>query len=184
MARLVPTAVHRDAREAEIAFVHGEAALRGRDCHDVPTYSSHGLRRTALKSSILRDRGIGPRDQATRKISTPRRQCGQCRHRAGRPADPPRWRQTCRWIGALCCKNGQLRRNRLAAGVLNRPATAVGVALPTRCAHGLALAPGQVVLGGLFIRPIETRKATQSRPDYGAYGSVSCIRLRQKANRE
>ena len=40
--------------------------------------------------------------------------------------------------------------------------------------HGLALEPGQVVLSGSFIRPIETRKGDTIQADYGAWGSVSC----------
>jgi 2-oxo-hept-3-ene-1,7-dioate hydratase len=40
--------------------------------------------------------------------------------------------------------------------------------------HGLALEPGQIVLAGSFIRPIETRKGDTIQADYGAYGSVSC----------
>ena len=39
---------------------------------------------------------------------------------------------------------------------------------------GLALEPGQVVLAGSFIHPIETRKGDTIQADYGAYGSVSC----------
>jgi hypothetical protein len=39
---------------------------------------------------------------------------------------------------------------------------------------GLALEPGQVVLAGSFIRPIETRKGDTIQADYGSYGSVSC----------
>jgi 2-oxo-hept-3-ene-1,7-dioate hydratase len=41
-------------------------------------------------------------------------------------------------------------------------------------ANGLALEPGQVVLAGSFIRPIETRKGDTIQADYGPYGSVSC----------
>ena len=39
---------------------------------------------------------------------------------------------------------------------------------------GLALEPGQVVLAGSFIRPIETRKGDTIQADYGPYGTVSC----------
>jgi 2-oxo-hept-3-ene-1,7-dioate hydratase len=79
-----------------------------------------------------------------------------------------------RWIGALCFKNGQLEETGLAAGVLNHPATAVAWLANKIAPHGLALEPGQVVLAGSFIRPIETRKGDTIQADYGAYGSVSC----------
>jgi len=79
-----------------------------------------------------------------------------------------------RWIGALCFRNGQLEETGLAAGVLNHPATAVAWLANKIAPHGLALEPGQVVLAGSFIRPIETRKGDTIQADYGAYGSVSC----------
>ena len=79
-----------------------------------------------------------------------------------------------RWIGALCFKNGQLEETGLAAGVLNHPATGVAWLANKIAPHGLALEPGQVVLAGSFIRPIETRKGDTIQADYGPYGSVSC----------
>jgi 2-oxo-hept-3-ene-1,7-dioate hydratase len=77
-----------------------------------------------------------------------------------------------RWIGALCHRNGQLEETGLAAGVLNHPAT--GVAWLANKIAPLALEPGQVVLAGSFIRPIETRKGDTIQADYGPYGTVSC----------
>ena len=79
-----------------------------------------------------------------------------------------------RWIGALCFRNGQLEETGLAAGVLNHPATSVAWLANKIAAHGLALEPGQVVLAGSFIRPIETRKGDTIQADYGPHGSVSC----------
>ncbi len=38
----------------------------------------------------------------------------------------------------------------------------------------LALEPGEIVLSGSFIRPIEARKGDTIQADYGAYGMVSC----------
>ena len=79
-----------------------------------------------------------------------------------------------RWIGALCFRNGQLEETGLAAGVLNHPATA-WPGSPTRSRRtALRWKPGQVVLAGSFIRPIETRKGDTIQADYGPYGSVSC----------
>ena len=90
----------------------------------------------------------------------------------GRPIRP--LEADLRWIGALCFKNGQLEETGLAAGVLNHPATAVAWLANKIAPLGLALEPGQVVLAGSFIRPIETRKGDTIQADYGAYGSVSC----------
>ncbi len=79
-----------------------------------------------------------------------------------------------RWIGALCYRNGQLEETGLAAGVLNHPATSVAWLANKIAPNGLALEPGQVVLAGSFIRPIETRKGDTIQADYGPYGTVSC----------
>ena len=79
-----------------------------------------------------------------------------------------------RWIGALCYRNGQLEETGLAAGVLNHPATSVAWLANKIAPLGLALEPGQVVLAGSFIRPIETRKGDTIQADYGPYGPVSC----------
>jgi 2-oxo-hept-3-ene-1,7-dioate hydratase len=90
----------------------------------------------------------------------------------GRPLRP--LEADLRWIGALCYRNGQLEETGLAAGVLNHPATAVAWLANKIAPHGLALEPGQVVLAGSFIRPIETQKGDSIQADYGPYGSVSC----------
>ena len=79
-----------------------------------------------------------------------------------------------RWIGALCYRNGQLEETGLAAGVLNHPATGVAWLANKIAPLGLGLEPGQVVLAGSFIRPIETRKGDTIQADYGRHGSVSC----------
>src|SRR5216683_613603 len=79
-----------------------------------------------------------------------------------------------RWIGALCFRNGQLEETGLAAGVLNHPATSVAWLANKIAPLDLALEPGQVVLAGSFIRPIETRKGDTIQADYGPYGTVSC----------
>lgn len=79
-----------------------------------------------------------------------------------------------RWIGALCYRNGQLEETGLAAGVLNHPAASVAWLANTIAAHGQALDPGQIVLAGSFIRPIEVRKGDTFQADYGPFGTVSC----------
>jgi 2-oxo-hept-3-ene-1,7-dioate hydratase len=79
-----------------------------------------------------------------------------------------------RWVGALCYRNGQLEETGLAAGVLNHPANAIAWLANKLAPLGLALEPGQVVLSGSFIRPLEARKGDTIQADYGAYGTVSC----------
>jgi 2-keto-4-pentenoate hydratase len=66
------------------------------------------------------------------------------------------------------------RRSASSRSLLNHPATAVAWLANKIAPHGLALEPGQVVLAGSFIRPIETRKGDTIQADYGTFGSVSC----------
>jgi 2-oxo-hept-3-ene-1,7-dioate hydratase len=94
------------------------------------------------------------------------------RTRWGRPLRP--LDADLRWIGGVCYRNGQLDETGLTAGVLNHPATSVAWLANKIAPNGLALEPGQVVLAGSFIRPIETRKGETIQADYGPYGSVSC----------
>lgn len=79
-----------------------------------------------------------------------------------------------RWIGALCYHNGALVETGLAAGVLNHPANGIVWLTRKLAPQGLALEPGQVVLAGSFIRPIEVRKGDTIHADFGAHGSVGC----------
>jgi 2-oxo-hept-3-ene-1,7-dioate hydratase len=79
-----------------------------------------------------------------------------------------------RWIGAHCYRNGIIEETGLAAGVLNHPANAIAWLANKLEPLGLALEPGQIVLSGSFIRPIETRRGDTIQADYGAYGMVSC----------
>jgi len=79
-----------------------------------------------------------------------------------------------RWVGAILARNGVVEETGLAAGVLDHPGNGIAWLANKIAPLGLALEPGQVVLAGSFIRPIETRKGDTIQADYGAYGSVSC----------
>jgi 2-oxo-hept-3-ene-1,7-dioate hydratase len=78
-----------------------------------------------------------------------------------------------RWIGALVAKNGGIEETGLAAGVLGHPAQGI-VWLAARLAEqGRRLQPGEILLAGSFIRPIEVGEGDRIFADYGAYGEVS-----------
>ena len=60
-----------------------------------------------------------------------------------------------RWVGAIVSKNGRVEETGLAAGVLDHPALGI-VWLANRLgARGVALEPGEILLAGSFVRPIE-----------------------------
>jgi 2-oxo-hept-3-ene-1,7-dioate hydratase len=159
--------------EAELAFVMGKR-LSGPDCTMFDVLNATDFVVPALEILDTRIERVDPKTKATRKIfdTIADNAANAGIVLGGRPIRP--LDADLRWIGALCFKNGQLEETGLAAGVLNHPATAVAWLANKIAPHGLALEPGQVVLAGSFIRPIETRKGDTIQADYGAYGSVSC----------
>jgi len=79
-----------------------------------------------------------------------------------------------RWIAGLCSRNGQVEETGVAAAVLNHPANGIAWLANKLAPHGAALEPGQVILSGSFIRPIDARKGDTFHADYGPFGTVSC----------
>jgi 2-oxo-hept-3-ene-1,7-dioate hydratase len=78
-----------------------------------------------------------------------------------------------RWVGALVLRDGTVEETGLGAGVLNDPVESV-VWLARRMAqYGQAIEPGQVILSGSFIRPIECPPGSRIAADFGSFGQVS-----------
>jgi len=159
--------------EAELAFIIKDR-LAGPDCTMFDVLNATDFVVPALEILDTRIERVDPVTRSTRKIfDTIADNAANAGivlgGRALRPLEAD-----LRWIGALCYRNGQLEETGLAAGVLNHPATSVAWLANKIAPRGLALEPGQVVLAGSFIRPIETRKGDTIQADYGAYGSVSC----------
>jgi len=79
-----------------------------------------------------------------------------------------------RWTGAIVSRNGEVEETGLGAGVLNDPVTGI-VWLARRMAdYGQAIEPGQVILSGSFIRPVECPPGAVIHADFGSFGTVSC----------
>jgi len=77
-----------------------------------------------------------------------------------------------RWVGAIVSRNGEVEETGLGAGVLNDPVESV-LWLIQRIAHyGQQVEPGQVILSGSFIRPLECPPGSQIDADFGAFGRV------------
>ncbi|WP_425039735.1 2-oxo-hept-4-ene-1,7-dioate hydratase [Primorskyibacter sp. S187A] len=77
-----------------------------------------------------------------------------------------------RWVGAITSRNGAVEETGLGAGVLNDPVESV-VWLARRMAqYGQSIAPGQIILSGSFIRPIECPSGTKIHADFGPFGVV------------
>ncbi|WP_294221703.1 2-oxo-hept-4-ene-1,7-dioate hydratase [uncultured Shimia sp.] len=77
-----------------------------------------------------------------------------------------------RWVGAITSRNGEVEETGLGAGVLNDPVESV-VWLARRMAqYGQIIKPGQIILSGSFIRPVECPSGTEIHADFGAFGAV------------
>ena len=78
-----------------------------------------------------------------------------------------------RWVGAITMRNGAVEETGLGAGVLNDPVESV-VWLARRMAqYGQSIAPGQIILSGSFIRPVECPSGAEITADFGAFGQVA-----------
>lgn len=77
-----------------------------------------------------------------------------------------------RWVGAITSKNGEVEETGLGAGVLNDPVESV-VWLARRMAqYGQSIGPGQIILSGSFIRPVECPGGSKINADFGPFGQV------------
>jgi 2-oxo-hept-3-ene-1,7-dioate hydratase len=159
--------------EAELAFIM-KARVAGPGCTLFDVLNATDFVVPALEILDTRIERIDPVTKSTRKIfdTIADNAANAGIVLGGRPIRP--LDADLRWIGALCYRNGQLEETGLAAGVLNHPATSMAWLVNKIAPLGLALEPGQVVLSGSFIRPIETRKGDTIQADYGPYGTVSC----------
>lgn len=77
-----------------------------------------------------------------------------------------------RWVGAITSRNNEVEETGLGAGVLNDPVESV-VWLARRMAqYGQSIEPGQIILSGSFIRPVECPPDTKIHADFGPFGHV------------
>ena len=159
--------------EAELAFIM-KAPLRGPDCTIFDVYNATDYVIPALEILDARVQRVDPETKVTRKVvdTIADNAANAGIVLGGRPFRPES--VDMRWIGAICSKNGAIEETGLAAGVLNHPANGI-VWLANRLAsHGIGLEPGQVVLAGSFIRPIDVQRGDTIQADYGPLGTISC----------
>jgi 2-oxo-hept-3-ene-1,7-dioate hydratase len=170
----IPTEKYIGLRvEAELAFVL-KAPLAGANVSLFDVLNATDYVVPALEILDTRIQRVDPETKATRKvvdtIADNAANCGIVI--GGRPFRPSE--ADMRWIGAIVSKNGQVEETGLAAGVLNNPATGIVWLTRKLAVHGIGLEPGQPILSGSFIRPIECRKGDTIHADYGPWGTISC----------
>ena len=77
-----------------------------------------------------------------------------------------------RWVASIVSRNGEVEETGLGAGILNDPVESV-VWLARRMAqYGQMIEPGQIILSGSFIRPVECPPGTSISADFGRFGQV------------
>ena len=78
-----------------------------------------------------------------------------------------------RWTGAILRKNGEVVQTGLGAAVLDDPVMGIVWLARRMGQYGQRIEPGQVILSGSFIAPIECPPGTQIDADFGPFGAVS-----------
>ncbi|MCG6902485.1 MAG: 2-oxo-hepta-3-ene-1,7-dioic acid hydratase [Rhodobacter sp.] len=78
-----------------------------------------------------------------------------------------------RWAGAIVSKDGEVEETGLGAGVLDDPALAIAWLANRLAEYGKWIEPGQVVLSGSFIRPVEATPGSRIAADFGGFGHVA-----------
>ena len=161
--------------EAELAFVLARP-LAGPDCTLFDVLDATAYVTPALEILDARIQRVDPGTGRTRTVldTISDNAANAALVLGGRPFRPALVDADMRRIGAIVSRNGEVEETGLAAGVLNHPG--YGVAWLANRLHrfGVALEPGQVVLAGSFIRPIDVAKGDTVVADYGEFGTVSC----------
>lgn len=78
-----------------------------------------------------------------------------------------------RWVGAITARNGEVEETGLGAGVLNDPVESVVWLARRMAGYGQSIEPGQVILSGSFIRPVECQAGAEITADFGTFGNVN-----------
>lgn len=78
-----------------------------------------------------------------------------------------------RWVGAIVTRDDVVEETGLGAGVLNDPVTGILWLIHRLARYGQGILPGEILLSGSFIRPIEAPTGSRFAADFGPFGRVS-----------
>lgn len=78
-----------------------------------------------------------------------------------------------RWVGAILKRDGVVEETGLGAAVLDDPVTGIVWLVERLAAYGKSLQPGEIVLAGSFIRPVEAPPGSAFEADFGGFGQVN-----------
>ncbi|WP_454726990.1 MULTISPECIES: 2-oxo-hept-4-ene-1,7-dioate hydratase [Cupriavidus] len=161
--------------EAELAFVL-DKPLSGPDCTLFDVLDATRYVTPALEILDARIQRVDPQSGRTRTVldTISDNAANAALVLGGRPFRPAARDIDLRRIGAIVSKNGEVEETGLAAGVLNYPGYGVAWLANRLHRHGVTLEPGQVILAGSFIRPLDVARGDTIIADYGDFGTVSC----------
>jgi 2-oxo-hept-3-ene-1,7-dioate hydratase len=158
--------------EVELAFILRDQ-LAGPDCTVFDVLNATDYVVPAIEIIDARIERIDPLTKVTRKvfdtISDNAANAGLVL--GGRPVKPDAL--DLRWVAALLYKNGVIEDSGVAAAVLNHPANGPAWLANRLCRFGVALEPGEIILGGSFTAPVFVSSGDSIHVDYGTLGSVS-----------
>jgi 2-oxo-hept-3-ene-1,7-dioate hydratase len=159
--------------EVELAFILSKP-LSGPECTIFDVLKATDFVVPALEILDARIQRVDPETKATRKVidTISDNAANAALVLGGQPFKP--LGVDMRWISALCFRNGQIEESGVAAAVLNHPANGIAWLANKLAPHGVGLEPGQVILSGSFIRPVDARKGDTFHADYSSFGCVSC----------
>ena len=80
-----------------------------------------------------------------------------------------------RWVGAIISRNGEVEETGLGAGVLNDPVESVVWLARRMASYGQRIEPGQIILSGSFVRPVECPPGTDIHADFADFGCVDIL---------
>ena len=157
--------------EAEIAFVM-KSSIGGTDVTRDDVIAATDYVAPSIEILDTRILRVDPETKATRTvfdtISDNAANAGVVLGRARHAVDA----FDLRWVGAVTSRNGEVEETGLGAGVLNDPVESV-VWLARRMAqYGQSIEPGQIILSGSFIRPVECPSGSEIHADFGPFGAV------------
>jgi 2-oxo-hept-3-ene-1,7-dioate hydratase len=159
--------------EVELAFVLSKT-LQGPDCSIFDVLNATDYVVPAIEIIDARIHQVDPETKVTRKVfdTISDNAANAALVIGGRPFKP--LEADLRWISAICWRNGSIEESGVAAAVLNHPANGVAWLANKLALHNVALAAGEIILGGSFTRPVNARPGDTFHVDYGPYGSISC----------
>ncbi|MFV3127103.1 2-oxo-hept-4-ene-1,7-dioate hydratase [Niveispirillum sp. KHB5.9] len=158
--------------EVELAFILKDR-LEGPDCTIFNVLAATDYVVPAIEIIDARIQQVDPETKVTRKvfdtISDNAANAGVVLGgRAIRPMDMDLSR-----VSAALYRNGVVEESGVAVAVLNNPLNGPAWLANKLHPYGVALEPGQVILGGSFTAPIPARAGNTFHIDYGPLGNVS-----------